>query len=117
MGKSKRFYVGAFVIVNLSVTYEETEFWQGSVSVTFSSQLLCVADKYNDQCFDMLLFASVELKIPPSRQMSGWNQTILPEFQTPRYERLLKRGTERARVRKFGNRSFKICKSRRFHGD
>lgn len=83
MGKSKRFYVGAFVIVNLSVTYEETEFWQGSVSVTFSSQLLCVADKYNDQCFDMLLFASVELKIPPSRQMSGWNQTILPEFQTP----------------------------------
>lgn len=81
MGKTKRFYVAAFVIVkcNLSVTYSETEFWQGSVSVTFSFQLLCVADKYNDQCLDMLLFASVKLKIPPSRRMSGWNQAILPE--------------------------------------
>ena len=62
MGKMNQFHVIAFVIVNLSVTHYEAEFWQKSVSVTLLSPLL-LCDKYNDQCFVMLLFVSERLKI------------------------------------------------------
>lgn len=54
-----QFYVIAFVIVNLSETYYEV-----LTEICFRHSPLSVSDKYNDQCFVMLLFGSEHLKIP-----------------------------------------------------
>lgn len=75
MGKMNQFYVNAFVIVILSMTYYEAKFWQESVPVSlFFPISLC--DKNNDQSFVMLFFVSEHLKISWSLQMSNWNPTI-----------------------------------------